>query len=291
MPKEVVNKLHAEVVKAIAVPSVNYNHRGNKMRLQDRVAIVTGSGSGLGKAMVKRLAEEGASVVVADINQEAIDTVVRELKAAGRTAMGFKVDVTDRSQLKELMKATAGRFGRIDILVNNAGVTRHRPFLTMNDEDWNIVLGVDLKGVFFCVQAVAEYMIKQRYGKIVNISSIAGTGASSHAAGGSAAGNSNYAAAKAGVIQLTKTLARELGPHGINVNSIAPGFVLTPMSYTNRNRQQIEEHIEARKGSAVLNRVGKPEDIANGVLFFVSDEASFISGQLLCVDGGRTDRM
>ena len=261
------------------------------MRLQDKVAIVTGSGSGLGKAIVKRLAEEGASVVVADINAEAIATVVGELEQAGRTAVGFKVDVTDRSQLKELMATTAGKFGRIDILVNNAGVTRHRPFFTMNDEDWDIVLGVDLKGVFFCVQAVAEYMIRQRYGKIVNISSAAGTGGASHATAGSAAGNANYAAAKAGVIQLTKTLATELGPHGINVNSVAPGFILTPMSYTSRNQQEIEEHIEVRRKSAVLKRVGKPEDIANSVLFLVSDEASFISAQLLRVDGGRTDRM
>ena len=261
------------------------------MRLQDRVAIVTGSGSGLGKAMAKRLAEEGASVVVADINAEAVATVVGELEKAGRTAVGFTVDVRDRSQLKELMATTAGKFGRIDILVNNAGVTRHRPFLAMNDEDWNIVLAVDLKGVFFCVQAVAEYMIKQRCGKIVNISSASGNGGASHATAGSIAGNANYAAAKAGVIQLTKTLAAELGPHGINVNSVAPGFILTPMTSTSRTPQEVEEHIEVRKKSSVLQRVGKPEDIANSVLFLVSDEASFISGQLLRVDGGRTDRM
>ena len=261
------------------------------MRLRDKVAIVTGSGSGLGKAMVKRLAEEGASVVVADINQEAIDTVVREFKEAGRTAMGFKVDVTDRSQLKELMAATAGKLGRIDILVNNAGVTHYRPFATMSDKDWDFVLGVDLKGVFYCVQAVAEHMIRQRYGKIVNISSAQGTGASPDWAGGSAGGTSNYAAAKAGVIQLTKTLARELGPHGINVNTVAPGFILTPISYASRSAQEVEEHIEARKRATVLQRAGKPEDIANAVLFLVSDVASFISGQLLCVDGGRTDRM
>lgn len=265
--------------------------QGNEMRLQDKVAIVTGSGSGLGKAIVKRLAEEGASVVVADINAEAVATVVGELKEAGRTAVGFKVDVTDSSQVKELMATTAGKLGRIDILVNNAGVTRHRPFPTMNDEDWNIVLAVDLKGVFFCVQAVADYMIKQRYGKIVNISSASGNGGASHATAGSVAGNANYAAAKAGVIQLTKTLAAELGPHGINVNSVAPGFILTPMSYTTRTQQEIEEHIEVRKKSSVLKRVGKPEDIANSVLFLASDEASFISGQLLRVDGGRTDRM
>ena len=261
------------------------------MRLQDKVAIVTGSGSGLGKAIVRRLAEEGASVVVADVNAEAVATVVGELKEAGRTAIGFTVDVRDSSQVKELMATTAGKLGRIDILVNNAGVTRHRPFLTMNDEDWNIVLAVDLKGVFFCVQAVAEYMIKQRCGKIVNISSASGNGGASHATAGSIAGNANYAAAKAGVIQLTKTLAAELGPHGINVNSVAPGFILTPMTSTSRTPQEVEEHIEVRKKSSVLQRVGKPEDIANSVLFLVSDEASFISGQLLRVDGGRTDRM
>ena len=261
------------------------------MRLQDKVAIVTGSGSGLGKAIVKRLSEEGASVVVADINAEAVATVVGELEKAGRTAVGFTVDVRDRSQLKELMATTAGKLGRIDILVNNAGVTRHRPFLTMNDEDWNIVLAVDLKGVFFCVQAVAEYMIKQRCGKIVNISSASGNGGASHATAGSIAGNANYATAKAGVIQLTKTLAAELGPHGINVNSVAPGFILTPMTSTSRTPQEVEEHIEVPKKSSVLQRVGKPEDIANSVLFLVSDEASFISGQLLRVDGGRTDRM
>jgi NAD(P)-dependent dehydrogenase (short-subunit alcohol dehydrogenase family) len=170
-------------------------------------------------------------------------------------------------------------------------VTRHRPFLELNDEDWNVVLAVDLKGVFYCVQAAAPHMIRQRYGKILNISSSAGTGVSSHHAGGSPAGNANYASAKAGVIQLTKTLARELGPHGINVNSVAPGFVLTPMTGTSRSPKEVEEHIEARKKLAVLNRTGKPEDIANTVLFLVSDEASFIIGQTLYVDGGRTDRM
>ena len=261
------------------------------MRLQNKVAIVTGSGSGIGKVMIKRFAEEGASVVVADINQQAIDATVRELEDAGRTVMGFKADVTNRSQLKYLMRATAGKFGRIDILVNNAGVTRNKPFLTMDDEDWDFVLGVDLKGVFYCVQAVAEHMIKQRYGKIVNISSAVATGTAPHGPGGSSAGSSNYAAAKAGVIQLTKTLARELGPHGINVNCIAPGNVAKSTANTTRTPQEAAAHIEFRKNSTVLMRVGKLEDIANAALFLVSDESSFISGQLLCVDGGRTDRM
>jgi 3-oxoacyl-[acyl-carrier protein] reductase len=261
------------------------------MRVQDKVAIVTGGGSGMGKAIATRLAGERASVVIADVNESVMDATVSELTAAGHKATGYKVDVSNREQVREVMNAIVEKFGRIDILINNAGVTRHRPFLELNDADWDFVLAVDLKGVFYCVQAAAPHLIRQRYGKILNISSISGTGASSHHAGGSPAGNSNYASAKAGVIQLTKTLARELGPHGINVNSVAPGFVLTPMTGASRSPKEVEEHVEARKKMAVLNRPGKPEDVANAVLFLVSDEASFITGQTLYVDGGRTDRM
>jgi NAD(P)-dependent dehydrogenase (short-subunit alcohol dehydrogenase family) len=261
------------------------------MRIKDKVAIVTGGGSGMGKAIATRLASEGASVVVADVNENVMNATVSELTAAGHKAAGYKVDVSSREQLKDVMNAIVEKFGRIDILVNNAGVTRHRPFLELNDADWDFVLAVDLKGVFYCVQAAAPHMIRQGYGKVLNISSISGTGASSHHAGGSPAGNSNYASAKAGVIQLTKTLARELGPHGINVNSVAPGFVLTPMTGASRNPKEVEEHIAFRKSLAALNRTGKPEDIANAVLFLVSDEASFITGQTLYVDGGRGDRM
>jgi NAD(P)-dependent dehydrogenase (short-subunit alcohol dehydrogenase family) len=261
------------------------------MRLKDKVAIVTGSGAGMGKAIATRFCSEGASVIVADVNEDALNATVRELTAAGHKASGYRVDVSSRDQLRDLMKTIVEKFGRIDILVNNAGVTRHRPFLELSDEHWDAVLAVDLKGVFYGAQAAAPHMIEQRYGKILNISSISGTGASSHAAGGSQAGNANYASAKAGVIQLTKTLARELGPHGINVNSVAPGFVLTPMTGSSRSPKEVQEHIEARSRMAVLGRPGKPEDIANAVLFLVSDEASFITGQTLYVDGGRTDRM
>lgn len=216
---------------------------------------------------------------------------MQELTAAGRKAAGYKMDVGNREQAQALMNAVVEKFGRIDILVNNAGVTRHRPFLELNDADWDLVLAVDLKGVFYCVQAAAPHLVRQGYGKVLNISSVSGTGASSHHAGGSAAGNANYASAKAGVIQLTKTLARELGPHGVNVNAVAPGFVLTPMTGASRSQEEVEEHIAFRKELAVLKRTGRPEDIANAVLFLVSDEASFISGQTLNVDGGRTDRM
>jgi len=259
--------------------------------MKDKIAVVTGAGSGLGKAIGGRLAAEGAHVIVAERNQDAMSTAVRELQAAGHKATGFVVDVAQRSEVKKLMSEVSEKFGRLDVLVSNAGVTRHRPFLELDDPDWDAVLAVDLKGVFYCAQAAAPYMIRQRHGKILNISSVSGTGASSHGAGGSPAGNANYASAKAGVIQLTKTLARELGPHGINVNSVAPGFVLTPMTGSSRSPDEVERHIEARREMAALHRTGMPEDIANAVLFLVSDEASFITGQTLCVDGGRTDRM
>jgi NAD(P)-dependent dehydrogenase (short-subunit alcohol dehydrogenase family) len=234
--------------------------------------------------MLRRFAAEGASVVVADINQDAIDAVLGELRASGAATMGFKVDVTSSEQLKELMKATKAQFGRVDILVNNAGLIRRRPFLTMNDEDWNIVLGVCLKGAFYGAQAVAEYMIEQRSGKIVNISSASGTGAALSISG------VNYQAAKAAVIQLTKTLAKELGPHGINVNCIAPGDVGIPMVDKSLPKGVTVE-TKNRSNVNALNRAGKPEDVANAALFLVSDEADYISGHLLCVDGGRTDRM
>ena len=262
------------------------------MRLHNKVAIVTGSGSGLGKAMVTRFAHEGASVVVADIQQENIDTVVRELTQAGRTAVGFKVDVTQPSELTELTKEVRAKFGRIDILVNNAGVQRNKPFLQMSSEDWDYVIDVDLKGVFFCIQAVAQQMIEQRYGKIVNISSSMGTGTGAVMPGGvTAAGYAIYATAKAGVNQLTKTMARELGPHGINVNAIAPGNLGKPMPDSSQTNTERDAHIAFKKSLTVLNRTGTLEDVSNAALFLASDEASFISGHVLLVDGGRTDRM
>ena len=161
----------------------------------------------------------------------------------------------------------------------------------MADDDWDAVLDLDLKGVFYCAQAVAKHMARQRYGKIVNISSSLGTGSTPHTTAGSPGGSSAYAAAKAAVIQLTKTLARELGPDGVNVNCVAPGFFLTPLTSATRTPEEVREHVEVRKRMTVLNRSGQPGELANAVLFLASDESSFIAGHTLFVDGGRTDRM
>lgn len=261
------------------------------MRLKDRVAVITGSGSGIGKAIADRFANEGALVIIADKNEDAIGPAVEDIKSRGGAAAGVQVDVTRRDQVQQAMSRIAEDHGRIDILINNAGLTRYRPFLTAADEDWDVVLAVVLKGSFYCAQAAAPFMVRQQYGKIVNISSSLGTGASPHHTAGSPGGSSAYASAKAGVIQLTKTLARELGPHGINVNSVAPGFFLTPLTGATRTPEQVADHIAVRSQMAVLGRPGTLEELASAVLFLASDELSFIAGHTLCVDGGRTDRM
>lgn len=257
-------------------------------RFQDKVSIVTGGASGLGKELAARLASEGATVLIADIDQHAIDEAVAELKATGANAAGVKLDVADRMQFHTVVDSIVEQFGRIDVLISNAGIIRHSPFDVTSDEHWDPVLAVDLKAVFYGAQAVAPHMIKQRYGKIVNIGSAAGFGTTSTAAG-SRAGNATYACAKAAVIQLTKTLARELGPHGINVNSVAPGAFLSPMNNKTRSPEEARKFIADRAEATVLGRVGTPTEIANCVLFLASDESSYVAGQTLRVDGGRTD--
>jgi|SRR5271165_4473373 len=261
------------------------------MRLQDKVALVTGGASGIGKAIAERFAREGALVVIADKNETVIPGAVEDILKLGGRADRAAFDVTDREGVHAAVQSLVDRHGRIDILVNNAGISRYRPFATMSSEDWDIVLNVDLKGVFFCSQAVAPAMMRQQYGKIVNISSALGTGATPHNTAGSPGGSSAYASAKAAVIMLTKTLARELGPHGVNVNCVAPGTFLTPMSATTRSPDEVAEHLAHRKKTVVLGRIGTLEELANSVLFFASDESSYITGHTLHVDGGRFDRM
>jgi len=254
------------------------------MKLGGKVAIVTGSTRGIGKAIAMNFASEGAAVVVTGRYVEQARQVVNEIKNQGGTAIAIKADVANRADVHNLVKSTLENFKAIHILVNNAGILRGAPLIRMTEEDWDVVLDVDLKGVFNCTQAVLGHMMEQRYGKIINISSICGFGAYF-------VGLAHYAAAKGGVIQLTKATAMEAGPYGINVNSIAPGTIRTELIYSRRNKEEAERFLEERKEQAVLGRVGEPEDIANLALFLASDDSNFITGQVICCDGGLHDRM
>ncbi|MGB3336534.1 MAG: SDR family NAD(P)-dependent oxidoreductase [Devosia sp.] len=261
------------------------------MRLKDRVAVITGAASGIGKAAAERFAKEGAHVVIADLNSERIGVVTDEIRSAGGQATGQVMDVSNREQVQEAIARIVASAGRLDVLVNNAGISRYRPFAEMSGDDWDPVLDVDLKGVFFCAQAVAPHMVERRYGRIVNISSALGTGAAPHGTGGSPGGSAAYAAAKAGVIMLTKTLARELGPHDITVNCVAPGTFLTAISSTTRTPEQVQQHLEYRKKTLVLGRLGSLDELSGAILFFASDDSSYVTGTTMSVDGGRSDRM
>jgi NAD(P)-dependent dehydrogenase (short-subunit alcohol dehydrogenase family) len=261
------------------------------MRLKDKVAIITGGASGIGKATADMFAAQGATIVVADINAKAIETAVGDLRGQGITAAGHICDVADRADAHALMKAVHTQFGQIDILINNAGISRYKSFADATSEDWDPVLAVDLKGVFFCSQAVAPFMRERNYGRIVNISSALGTGAAPHNTAGSPGGSAAYASAKAGVIMLTKTLARELSPDGITVNCVAPGSFLTEFSSSTRTPEQVEEHLEYRRKHLLLRRVGTLTELATVILFFASEDSSYVTGQTLNVDGGRSDRI
>jgi NAD(P)-dependent dehydrogenase (short-subunit alcohol dehydrogenase family) len=261
------------------------------MRVKDKVAIVTGGAAGIGLAIAERLAAEGASIAIADLNEAGAKEAAKAIEARGGRAGGFTIDVSKRDQAQALVRDVLAWAGRIDILVNNAGITRHRPFLEITGDDWDRVLDVDLKGVFFCAQAVAPHMTDRRSGKIVNISSSLGTGTTPLNTAGSPGGSSAYASAKAAVILLTKTLAREFGPYNINVNCVAPGTFLTAMSSTTRSPEQVVAHLKQRTKTVVLGRLGDISDLASAVLFLASDEASYITGHTLNVDGGRFDRM
>ncbi|WP_018133306.1 3-oxoacyl-ACP reductase FabG [Effusibacillus pohliae] len=249
------------------------------MRLKDRVAIVTGSGRGIGAATVQRLAEEGAKVTVTDINAEACEETAAAIRAAGGEAIAIACDITNRQAVEEMVQKTVDTFGRLDILVNNAGVIRDNLVHKMTDDDWDTVMNVHLKGAFFASQAAQRFMVPQRYGKIVNFSSTSALGNR---------GQLNYATAKAGIQGFTKTLAIELGKFNINVNAVAPGFIETDMTRATAERMGItfEELKQAAAERSLLGRTGKPIDVANAVLFFVSDESSFITGQVLYVRGG-----
>jgi 3-oxoacyl-[acyl-carrier protein] reductase len=243
------------------------------MRLMDKVAIVTGGGRGIGEATAVRFASEGAKVVVADVNQEDIDRTVSMIVESGGTAVGMVVDVTDGGQVEKMVGDTVEQFGSVDIVVNNAGITADSTLLKMEESQWERVIDVNLKGVFLVGQAAAKVMKEQQGGVILNASSVVGLYGNF--------GQTNYAATKWGVIGMTKTWAKELGRYGVRVNAVAPGFINTPMV-----AKMPEKVLDMMKGKSVLGIIGEPADIANAYLFLASDEARYVTGTVLSVDGG-----
>ncbi len=242
------------------------------MSLSGRVALVTGGGQGIGRAIALRLANSGASVVVNDISDSA-EAVAGEIASLGGRSGAILADVSSASDVARMVEEAVASFGRIDILVNNAGITRDQLLLRMSDEDWDKVISVDLKSVFLCTRAVLKYMLRERWGRIVSISSIVGLVGNK--------GQANYASAKAGIIGFTRTVAREVASRGITANAIAPGFIDTGMTKAidEKWREELKERIP-------VGYLGTPEDVAEAVNFLVSEEARYITGQVLCVDGG-----
>ena len=243
------------------------------LKLTGKVALVTGAAQGIGRAIGLLLARNGADIVVSDINFEKAEETAKEIRAIGPKAMALKVDVSNLSDVERMVEGILEKLAKIDILVNNAGITRDKLILRMTEEDWDAVLGVNLKGTFNCTKAVIRHMTKQRSGKIVNIASVVGEMGN--------AGQANYSASKAGVIGLTKTIAREYAQRGINVNAIAPGYIETPMTEALPGKAK-----EELKKLIPMERLGKPEDVAEAVLFLVSEESNYITGQVLNVNGG-----
>lgn len=244
------------------------------MNLLDKTAIVTGGSRGIGKAIALKLAEKGANIVVNyTSNSNKAEEVVNEIKKMGKEAMAVKADVSNPDDVKNLVKETEKKFSSIDILINNAGITRDTLLIRMKEDDWDKVMSVNLKGTFLCTKLVGKKMMKQRSGNIVNIASVVGIIGN--------AGQANYSASKAGIIGFTKSTAKELSSRGINVNAVAPGFIETEMT-----KKLSEEVIQNYAKNIPLGKMGKPEDVANVVSFLCSEEASYITGQVINVDGG-----
>jgi 3-oxoacyl-[acyl-carrier protein] reductase len=244
------------------------------MDLKGKVALITGGAQGIGRAIAKELALAGADLALADVNFQRVQETAAALAAeTGRQTLAMKMDVSSPADVEDGVKKTVEKYNRLDILINNAGVTRDGLIMRMKEEDWDLVIAINLKGTFNCIKAVTGVMLKQRAGRIVNISSVVGLMGN--------AGQANYSASKAGVIGLTKTVARELASRGITVNAVAPGFIKTSM--TEALSEKARQHLQSL---IPLGRLGEPEDVAKAVAFFASDEAAYITGQVLPVDGG-----
>ncbi|HOG81060.1 MAG TPA: 3-oxoacyl-ACP reductase FabG [Smithellaceae bacterium] len=246
------------------------------MRLKDKVAIVTGSGRGIGEGIVLRFAEEGAKIIVNDVNEDDAKNVVDQVKAKGGQAVAVIGSVSDRATVQKMVDTAVKEFGTLDIIVNNAGITRDSILHKMTDDQWSAVIDVNLTGVYLGIQCAARIMREKGYGKIINISSTSALGN---------VGQLNYSASKAGVIGMTKTAAKELGAKGVNVNAIAPGMIWTDMM-KNMPPETLKQMDMMLPFIVPLNRKGSPQDIANLALFLASDESSFITGQIIFCDGG-----
>ncbi len=246
-------------------------------RYVDRVVVVTGAARGIGAGTAKRFAEEGASVAILDLDQAASAATAAELGAA--RAIGVGCNVADTDSVQSAVAAVVEEFGKVDVLINNAGVTRDNLLFKMTDDDWDTVMNVHLRGSFLMSREIQKHMVGAKYGKILNLSSVSALGNR---------GQANYSAAKMGLQGLTRTLALELGPFGINVNAVAPGFIVTDMTDATARRvgAEPEEYRKVAAERSPLRRVGYPGDIAAAAAFLCSDEASFITGQTLYVDGG-----
>lgn len=242
-------------------------------KLEGKVALITGSAQGIGKAIAAAMAREGASVIITDINRELAEQTAREIEGRGARTLAIKMNVADPGEVEAGIKRSVEQMGRVDILVNNAGITKDGLFVRMKKEDWDMVVNVNLGGTFNVSKTTAVLMMKQRWGRIINIASIVGEMGN--------AGQANYSASKAGVMGLTKTLARELAPRNITVNAIAPGFIQTAMT------DKLPEEVKQKMFEQIpLGKFGRPEDVAAAAVFLASGDAEYITGQVINVNGG-----